>query len=346
MKMFLLPFALFLAIASLLAEPLGDSDNPLNLEPSLPEEEVAFLGLLSSDLSPVVSQQLGLSHNLYLSVARVIPGSPADKAGVKQYDILMRLDDQILVNQGQLVELVRSCEVGQPVSLIILRRGKEKTLKVKLGRMKKRAGTRSFNQAKEFDKGLLFPDATILEDRFRKQIERHMRPLGQGNRFPEPISPEVMERFDADGDGKLSPLERDKARDEGALRKVEPNLGLNFDFGSSPNLQKMLRDAHKRGGASSWSSVSGSAKTKIVNSDVDGSYEFTSEDGKKHFRVISLDGEVLFDGPVDTEEERAVIPGGLLERLESLEGSIRINIRQFGADLKLQPNKKKEKSSL
>jgi hypothetical protein len=346
MKLLLLTFALFLAIASLLAEPLGDSDNPLNLEPALAEEEIAFLGLLASDLSPVVSQQLGLSHNLYLSVTRVIPGSPADKAGVKQYDILKRLDDQILVNQEQLVELVRSCEVGQPVSLVILRRGKEKTLKVKLGRKKGRVGTPSFNQAQEFDKGLLFPDATILEDRFRKQIERHMRPLGQGNRIPEPISPEVMERFDADGDGKLSPLERDKARDEGALRKVDPNLGLNFDFGSRPNFQKMLKDAHKRGGASSWSSVSGSAKTKIVNSDVDGSYEFTSADGKKHFRVISSDGEVLFDGPVDTEEERGVIPGGLLERLESLEGSVRINIRQFGADLKLQPNKKKEKSSL
>ena len=115
---------------------------------------------------------------------------------------------------------------------------------------------------------------------------------------------------------------------------------------STMSLYQQQHTPKQRGGASSWSSVSGSAKTKIVNSDVDGSYEFTSADGKKHFRVISSDGEVLFDGPVDTEEERGAIPGGLLERLESLEGSVRINIRQFGADLKLQPNKKKEKSSL
>ena len=346
MKSLSLILALVLPMASLLAEPLPDSENPLNPERGASETEVTFLGLLATKLSPVVSRHLGLSGNLYLSVAMVSPAGPAQKAGLRQYDILKKLDDQILVNPEQLVELVRSSKVGQQVTLTILRGGKEKTLKVKLGRKKKTGLTNSFNRIQEIDRHIVFPDARILEDRIRRQIERQTRAFGQRSRNLGPVSPEALEKFDADGDGKLSPLERDKAMDEGAIPGTELDFGINLDFGPGPDFPKMIRDAQKRGGVSAWSSVSGTAKTKIVNSDADGTYEFTSEDGDKQFKVTSADGEVLFDGPVNTDDERTAMPEGLLDRLETLEGSVRINVEQFGADPKLRPNKKKKKSSL
>ena len=55
----------------------------------------------------------------------------------------------------------------------------------------------------------------------------------------------------------------------------------------------MLKDARRHGASSSWSSVSGTAKTKVVNVDQDGTYEFSSEDGDKRFKATSLDGQVL-----------------------------------------------------
>jgi hypothetical protein len=349
MKSLSLFLALLLPLASLWCEePAHDSENPLITERTAAEIEVTFLGLVATKLSTIVRRQLGLPGNLYLSVVMVSPDGPAQKAGLRHYDVLKKFDDQILVNPEQLVELVRSSKVGQQVTLTIQRRGKEKTLKVKLGSKKKTGLADSLNRIQEIDSQIgqiVFPDARILEDRIRKQIERQARAFGQRGLNRDSVSPEVLEKFDADGDGKLSSLEWDKAMDEEAIPGIDLDFGLNLDFGSGPDLDKLINDVRKSGGVSSWSSVSGSAKTKIVNSDVDGSYEFTSEDGKKHFRVISSDGEVLFDGPVDTEEERAAIPGGLVDRLESLEGSIRINIRQFGADLKPKPNKKKEKSS-
>jgi hypothetical protein len=346
MKSLSLILALVLPLSSLFAEPLRDSENPLNPESGVPETEVTFLGLLANKLSPVVSRQLGLSGNLYLSVAMVSPDGPAQKAGLRQYDILKKLDDQILINPEQLVELVRSSKVGQQVTLSILRGGKEKTLKVKLGRKKKSGVANSFNRIQEIDRHIVFPDARILEDRIRRQIERQSHAFGQRSRNRGAVSPEVLEKFDADGDGKLSPLERDKAMDEGAIPGIELDFGINLDFGPGPDFQKMIKEARKRGGVSSWSSVSGTAKTKIVNSDADGTYEFSSEDGDKQFKVTSADGEVLFDGPVNTDDERAAMPEGLLDHLETLEGSVRIKVDQFGADPKLQPNQKKKKSSL
>ena len=180
MKSLSLFLALLLPMASLWSEePAHDSENPLNPERGAPETEVTFLGLLATNLSPVVSRQLGLSGNLYLSVVMVSPDGPAEKAGLRHYDILKKLDDQILVNPEQFVELVRSSKVGQQVTLTILRGGKEKTLKVKLGRKKKTGLANSFNRIQEIDRQIVFPDARGFEDRIRKQIERQTRALGQ-----------------------------------------------------------------------------------------------------------------------------------------------------------------------
>ena len=116
--------------------------------------------------------------------------------------------------------------------------------------------------------------------------------------------------------------------DEGAISKNRFDFGLNLDLGPAPDFQKMIKEARKRGAISSWSSVSGSVKTKIVNSDGDGTYEFSSEDGDKHFKVTSADGEVLFEGPVNTDDQRTAIPEALLITWSPLReacGSISIN---------------------
>lgn len=340
---------LFLPLAFLWSEPVRDSVGQIHPNPESPQEEVAFLGLVATKITPDIKRQLGLSGNLYLSVLQVSPNSPAEKAGLRHDDILKMLDDQILVNPEQFVELVRSKEIGEEVTLSLLRNGKEKTLKVKLGRMKKSRIADNFNRIQKFDGKFnhhAFPDAQALHERIRRQIERQTRIFGQRGRNHKPVSPQIMEKFDVDGDGKLSPLERDKAIDEGAISANDIGFGLNFDFGPGPDFEKMIKDAQTQGGVSAWSSVTGSAKTKIVNSDADGTYQFTSEDGDKRFKVTSVDGAVLFDGPVNTEEERAAIPKGLLNRLETLEGSVRIRIDQGLPGSKKGNPKKKERRAL
>ena len=57
-------------------------------------------------------------------------------------------------------------------------------------------------------------------------------------------------------------------------------------------------------------------------------------------------GEVLFEGPVNTEDERAAMPEGLLDRLETLEGSVRIRIDRSLPGSKKENQKKKDRRAL
>ena len=63
---------------------------------------------------------------------QVAPGSPAEDAGLKLYDVLLKFDDQLLINPEQLKTLVRMRNPGERVSLSILRQSKPVTLSVEL----------------------------------------------------------------------------------------------------------------------------------------------------------------------------------------------------------------------
>ena len=355
-----LPFLLSLVLSCgwLSAEQGSKAQSKARGGVNVSPDKATFLGVYATKLSPVVSRQLGLSGNLYLSVEQVSPGSPAEKAGLEQYDVLKKLDDQILVNQEQLLELVRSREANQQVSLTILRGGKEKVLKAKLGsKQVSKAQARGSSAPRILGNGLggggfIIPDARDLNERIRKQIAGQRDLLGRRgfHGFAPNLDfsdPKLLEQFDADGDGKLSPMERDKARDEGAVPEFDLNFDIDLDFGTVPNVNEILRDARRRGASSSWSSVTGTAQTKVVSVDDEGSFEYSSEDEKKRFKATSPDGEVLFDGPVNTDAERAALPEGMLKRLESLEGNVNIRIHQGGKrPIKRKPGQKKNNKLL
>src|SRR6059036_1364754 len=61
-----------------------------------PKVPMTFLGVETSQVPDVVSEQLGMAKGLGLVVEYVVPNSPAASAGVQQNDILKMLNDQIL----------------------------------------------------------------------------------------------------------------------------------------------------------------------------------------------------------------------------------------------------------
>src|SRR5436190_8583961 len=93
-----------------------------------PKVPVTFLGVETSSVPRVVSEQLGLPKGFGLVVDYVVPDGPAAAAGVQANDILKMMNDQILMEPDQLSKLIRSYSEGTSVTLTVLRKGAETKL--------------------------------------------------------------------------------------------------------------------------------------------------------------------------------------------------------------------------
>ena len=92
----------------------------------------AWVGISASPAAPALRHQLKLREGIGLVVDFVEPKSPADEAGIKQYDLLEKLDDQLLINTEQFAVLVRTYKPDDEIKLTLLREGKRETINVKL----------------------------------------------------------------------------------------------------------------------------------------------------------------------------------------------------------------------
>src|SRR5881275_2024853 len=112
----------------------GHPPGPPGGHEKAPKVPAIFLGVETSQVPTVVSEQLGLSKGLGLVVEYVVPDSPAAAAGVQQNDILKMLNDQILIEPSQLRKLLQTFSDGTEVTLTILRKGKEQKVTIKLAK--------------------------------------------------------------------------------------------------------------------------------------------------------------------------------------------------------------------
>lgn len=100
-------------------------------EGRMEKEKVTFLGVETAPVSRTLAAQLGLARDTGLAVTRISEGSPAASV-LKEDDVLVKLDEQLLVNQQQLGVLVRGKKEGDEVRMTVIRGGKETTVTAKL----------------------------------------------------------------------------------------------------------------------------------------------------------------------------------------------------------------------
>lgn len=92
----------------------------------------AYLGVSTSPPPPALVRQLGLAGGLGLLVDAVLPDSPAAAAGLKEHDLLQKLDDQVLVNPDQFSALVGMRRPGDEIELTAIRGGQSTSLRAVL----------------------------------------------------------------------------------------------------------------------------------------------------------------------------------------------------------------------
>ncbi len=94
-----------------------------------------WIGVSVQSVTPDIAQALGLKETQGSLVGEVVPGGPADAAGIKRGDVIVTFDGNEIKKIGDLPLLVAQTLVGKTVNVKIIRDSKELTLTVKVAEM-------------------------------------------------------------------------------------------------------------------------------------------------------------------------------------------------------------------
>jgi hypothetical protein len=261
-------------------------------QPPIPTTPTPYIGVITTPLPAMLTAQLGLSEGFGLVVAEVLPESPAAKAGLQRYDVLTKFNDQQLVDSNQLA------------TLTFLRKAQEQKTTVKIDEKllpDRRAFSShlpqggSFFLRRGFDGGR--DDSPENFQRERGYDDRTQEPQEhgkQGQISPSAEGPQRPEAPSPDGGQPIPP--------EAILREVRP--------GGVARIHILQGDGNV---------TYNTANAKVFVKDTDGEIEITSTDGKRSLTARDAKGETVFEGPIDTEEQRKALPETIRKKLELIE---------------------------
>jgi serine protease Do len=93
-----------------------------------------WLGITIQDLKGDLAEYYNLKDKNGVLVAEVIPGDPADKAGIKPHDIIIDVNGEKVMNSHELTAMAAKLTVGDKATLTVLRDGKQKHFDVVVGK--------------------------------------------------------------------------------------------------------------------------------------------------------------------------------------------------------------------
>lgn len=130
--------------------------------------ERGYLGISINPVGEDLADAVGLEKNRGEFVARVVAGEGADKAGLKEGDIVLKVDGRDVTPEATLSYIVANIKPGTRIPLDILREGKPMRLNAVVGTRppEEKLAQSNFNpeENKEFDKDTDTPDAKVIRD--------------------------------------------------------------------------------------------------------------------------------------------------------------------------------------
>jgi S1-C subfamily serine protease len=117
---------LFLALAGALALPTFAFANDEN------EDKRTYLGIRMQRVEGDLADALSIDEDSGVLIGQVVDDSPAAKAGLKEGDVILKVDGQEMGTPEALGELIRSKSVDEKINVQFLRSGKTRTVTVTL----------------------------------------------------------------------------------------------------------------------------------------------------------------------------------------------------------------------
>lgn len=267
----------------------------------LPSSRPARLGIVPGTVPQAVVAQLELSGFPGVLVTRIMPDSPAAKAGLKENDVIVKLGDISLSGPQSVTEALTDKVPGDKVTAVFYRKGKRETADITLD-----GGTLSAEEI------LAAQGDPRTQPRVVPSVRRQMAPpAGMAGRSALPQRILDMQQM-------MDDFLKDSAIDDSRMDDIISRMDL------TPGAAQMLRSLQglhqmpmppmgkvSGGGHSSSSVQMSDAKGTIVVSS-------SSQTGTT-VHVTDASGKVLYSGPYNTQEEKEAVPEAVRERLKHIE---------------------------
>lgn len=246
---------------------------------------VTYLGVAVAPVGPALDAQIGLPRGFGLLVVQVVDNSPAQSAGVQKYDVLQKIDDQVLVNPDQLRTLIESRKPGDSVQLTVIRHGKVGQITAKLAQHQ-------------------VPACPVMG-------HRHRPPFSPMHRMHD--MHERMHRW----------MHHDDHDPMGEAPATGGGQSLGMEHTPPPSPSENGQQQPQR-------PTTQSVATATL-SDAQHTLTITRTNGNETLTARDAQGNVLFNGPINTPAQRQHIPQSIRPQVDQLQqqmntGTIRLPV--------------------
>jgi C-terminal processing protease CtpA/Prc len=91
-----------------------------------------WLGIYLQPLTEQLRDYFRVKDGKGVLISEVVEDSPADEAGLKAGDVIIAVGDEDIEGQDDVVEAIREREEGEEVEIVVVRKGRKKTLTAEL----------------------------------------------------------------------------------------------------------------------------------------------------------------------------------------------------------------------
>lgn len=119
-----------------------------------------WLGVVIQNLDEAMAESFGFKGTNGVLVGDVTPDSPAEKAGMKQGDIILKFGGKETNDTNQLRQMVAVTSPGTKVKVEVFREGERETLEVTVGELESGLATIKGHEAEDEDLGMTLKNLT------------------------------------------------------------------------------------------------------------------------------------------------------------------------------------------
>lgn len=275
--------------------PDNQQPNP-RPEAQKPQQEAQnprpFLGVILDPVPEMLASHLNLKPGEGVMVLETLKQGPAEKAGLKAHDVIVEINGKPVGSVDDVRAITAQHQIDDEIKLTAYHNGKRQHFPIVLeaapDRMPAPQAPNMGQLPREFQDG---PFLDNLPDKHADMIREALRRNLQALENPR----------------DLNGLNQNDDLHQELMQRMQDMQGQLENMG---NLQLKMN---------------GNIESSVRLLDNQGSIEMKSRNGNRHVKVFDKQGELIWEGPYDTEQDKAAVPEDISKRIERLDFNIEDN---------------------